>query len=79
MKRMDTGEKRQWLDRKAVGRIAERELPKLSQEQIWILKAYSYEYGTSVYRITAYGELVVYDIIIDAYQGELLKKTVSCL
>lgn len=79
MKRMDTGEKRQWIDRKTVGRIAERELPKLSQEQIWILKAYSYEYGMPVYRIAAYGELVAYDIIIDAYQGELLKKTVICL
>ena len=76
--RMDTVWKQQWIDREAAGEIAKRELPQIPWEQIWILRAYSSEYGTPVYQIRAYGELTAYDIIIDAYQGTLLQRTESC-
>ena len=75
---MDTVWKQQWIDREAAVEIAKRELPQIPQEQIWILRAYSYEYGTSVYQIRAYRELTAYDIIIDAYYGTLLQRTESC-
>ena len=76
--RMDTDWKRQWIDREAAGEIAQRELPQIPREQIWILRVYSYEYGTPVYQIRAYGELTAYDSIIDAYQGAVLRRTEIC-
>lgn len=74
----DTVWKRQWIDREAAGEIAKRELPQIPREQLWILRAYSYEYGTLVYQIKAYEELTAYDIIIDAYRGNVLLRTESC-
>lgn len=58
--------------------IAQKEIPHVNRENMWVFSLFCYEYGIPVYQIKAYGDLTCYDIIIDALTGTVLKITESC-
>lgn len=70
--------KKQRIDGKTAINIAQRELLHVKKEHMWILSSFCYEYGIPVYHIKAYEDLTVYEIIMDALSGTILKKTENC-
>ena len=78
MMRMEAMEYPIRISRETAMRIAGRELPRAEKSHLWIFPAFSYEEGIPVYLLKAYVDLTSYDIILDARNGNVLKRTERC-
>ena len=67
------------ISREAAMQIAGRELPRVEKIHLWVFPAFSYEEGIPVYLLKAYADLTSYDIILDARNGNIIKRTERCL
>ena len=78
MMRMEAMKQSNRISRETVMSIAGRELPRVEKIHLWVFSAFSYEEGIPVYRLKAYADLTAYDIILDARNGNVLKRTERC-
>ena len=75
-KRVDTHIiKKKYISKEEAACIARREYSQVKWENLWIFSGFCYEYGLPVYQIKAYNELSGYEMILDAADGSVLKKT----
>ena len=79
MMRMEGKEHPNRISREAAMQIAGRELPRVEKIHLWVFPALSYEEGIPVYLLKAYADLTSYDIILDARNGNIIKRTERCL
>ena len=83
MMRMEGKEHPNRISREAAMQIAGRELPRVEKIHLWVFPAFSpafsYEEGIPVYLLKAYADLTYYDIILDARNGNIIKRTERCL
>ena len=66
------------ISRETAKNIAQKELPQIEKEHMWIFPAFYYRAGIPVYRVKAYKDLTVYDLIMDSTNGKILCRTESC-
>lgn len=79
MMRMEGKEHLNRISREAAMQIAGRELARVEKIHLWVFPAFSYEEGIPVYLLKAYADLTSYDIILDARNGNIIKRTERCL
>ena len=79
MRRMEGKDQLTRSRRDAAMQIAGRELPRVEKIHLWVFPAFSYEEGILVYLLKAYADLTSYDIILDARNGNIIKRTERCL
>ena len=78
MVRMEAEKHSDRISRETAMAIAGRELPGVDKLHLWVFPAFFYEEGVPVYRLKAYAGLTAYDIILDAGNGNVIKRIQRC-